>query len=107
MIPTVDQTALVQSMMQNMHMMHNHMHQNYTTGHHGRGRGRGRGFGRDGRGRGQGRTQSGGGSYCQTHGNFNNLGANCRTPVENQNPAATFNNILGGSATHCFWITPK
>ena len=34
-IPPVDQTALVQSMVQNMQMMYNHMHENYTTGHHG------------------------------------------------------------------------
>ena len=26
---------------------------------------------------------------------------------ENHNPAANFNNMLLGSATHCFWITPK
>ena len=65
----MDQTALVQSMMHNIQMMHNHMHQNYTTGHQGRGRGRGRGRDRDGSGRGQGRTHSVGGSYCCTHGN--------------------------------------
>ena len=106
-IPPMDQMALVQSTMHNMQMMHNHMHQNYTTGHRGRGHGRGRGRGRDGRGRGRGSTHSGGGSYCHTHGNCNHFGDNCRTPGENHNPAATFNNMLGGSATHCFWITPK
>ena len=73
-IPPVDQTALVQSMMQNMQMMHNHMHQNYITGHQGRGRGRGLGCRRDGRGRGQGRTHSNGGSYCHTHGNCTPFG---------------------------------
>ena len=106
-IPPLDQTALVQSIMQNIQVTHNHMHQNYTTVHHGRGCGRGRGRGEDGRGRGRGRTQSGGGSYCHMHGNCNHLGENCRTPGENYNPAATFNNMLGGSATHCFWITQK
>ena len=30
-----------------------------------------------------------------------------RTPGENKNPAATFNNILGGRATNCIWITQK
>ena len=103
----MDQTALVQSMMHNMQMMHIHMHQNYTTGHQGRAHGRGRGRGRDGHRRGRGRTQSGGGSYCHTHGNCSHLGVNYRTPGENHNPAATFNNMLGGSATHFFWITPK
>ena len=103
MIHQIDQTALVQSIIQNMQMMHNHMHQNYTTGHHGQGRGRGHGHGRDG----CGITHSGDGSYCHTHGNCNHLGANFRTPRENHNTTATFNNMLGGSATHCFWITPK
>ena len=103
----MDKTALFQSMMQNMQMMHNHMHHNYTTGHQGRGRGRGRGHGRDGRGHGRGRTQSGGSSYCHTRSNCNHLGENFRTPGENHNPDATFNNMLGGRATHCFWITPK
>ena len=106
-IPPVYQTSLVQSMMQNMRMMHNHMHQNYTTGHQGRGRGCGRGRGRDCRGRGRGRTHSGGGSYCHTHGNCNHLGENCKKPGEDHNPADTFTNMLIGSATHCFWITPK
>ena len=101
------QTELVQSMIQNMQMMNNHMHHNYTTVHQGRGRGRGRGCGRDGCGCGRGRTHSGGGSYCYTHDNCNHLGVNFRTPVENHNPVATFNNIMGRSATHCFWITPK
>ena len=107
MIPPMDQTALVQSMMQNMQMIHNHMHQNYTTVHQGQGSGRGRVCGRDGCGRGIGCTHSGGGSYCHTHGNCNHLGVNCRTPGENHNPDATFNNLMGGSATHCFWIIPK
>ena len=94
-------------MMQNILMMHYHMHQNYITGHHGQGHGRGRGCGRDGCGRGWGRTQGDGGSYCHTHGNCNHLGENCNTPRENHNPAATFNNILGGSSGRCFWITPE
>ena len=93
--------------MQNIQMMHNHMHQNYTTGHQGRGRGRGRGRGIDGHGRGRGRTHIGGGSYCHIHSKCNHLGANCRTPGENHNPADTFKDMLGGSATHLFWITPK
>ena len=75
-IPPVNQTALFQTMMQNIQILHDHMHQNYITGQHGRGRGRVRGSGRDGHGRGRGRTKSGGGSYCHTHGNCNNLGAN-------------------------------
>ena len=106
-IPPVDKTALVQTMMQNMQMMHAHMHQNYITGHHGRGRGRGCGCGRYGRGHGQGRILSGGISYCHTHGNCNHLGEIFNTPGESHNTAATFNNMLGGSAAHCFWITPK
>ena len=46
-----------------MQMMHNHMHHNYITGHHGQGLGCGRGCGIYGRGRGQVRTQSCGGSF--------------------------------------------
>ena len=107
MIPQVDQTSLVHTMMHNMQIMHYHMHQNYITGDHGRGPGRGRGCSRDGHEHGQRRTQSGGGSYCHTHGNCNHLGENCNTPVEKHNLAATFNNMLGGSAAHFFWITPE
>ena len=33
--------------------------------------------------------------------------ANCITPGENWNHPATFNNMIGGSAIHCFWIPPK
>ena len=51
-IPPLYQTALIQTMMQNIMMMHDHMHQNYITGHHGQGHGRGCGCGRDGCGRG-------------------------------------------------------
>ena len=105
-ITPMDQTALVHSMIQNMQMMHKHMHHNYTTGHNGRGRGCRRGRSIYGRGRGRGHNQSGGGSYCHTHGNCKNLVENFRTLGENNKPAATFNSMLGGSATHCFWITP-
>ena len=88
-------------------MMHDHMHQNYITVHHGWGRGHVRGRGRDVCGRGRGHTQSGGGSYCHMHDNCTHLGADCNIPVKNHNPATTFNNMLRGSAARLFWISPE
>ena len=107
-LPPVDpNTTLMHTMMQNMQMMHDNMHQNYFPAGRGRGFGRGRGRGRhqQGRGRGRGRSHTNGGSYCHTHGNCNHIGTECNTPSENHQAAATFANMMGGSTNRCYWIT--
>ena len=108
-LPHIDpNTALIQTMMQNMQMMHDNMHQNYFPAGRGRGFGRGRGGNRNhhgrGRGRGRGRTHTNGGKYCHTHGNCNHIGTECNTPGENHQSAATFANMMGGSTNRCYWI---
>jgi hypothetical protein len=58
--------------------------------------------------RGRGRSASNRSSntrmYCWTHGACAHTGADCNTPSTGHQTSATFDNMLGGSATGCYWI---
>ena len=58
--------------------------------------------------RGRGRNNSSRGSntrlYCWTHGACAHTGTECNTPATGHQTSATFDNMLGGSTTGCYWI---
>ena len=105
------EAALLQQMQEMMHLMRTPTPPAQPSPHHGgRSGNRNRGGRQNERGRGRTvpntntRTNSAR-TYCWTHGACAHTGATCNTPSDGHQVTATFNNMLGGSTSGCYWIT--
>jgi hypothetical protein len=75
---------------------HFNTNNNRSSGYQGRGRGRGRSGGN---------TRAQPKQYCWSHGSCAHAGKTCNTPATGHQNEATFDNMMNGSTTGCYWLT--